>query len=190
MIDGKPPLVFFSKFFYTLLIFCYSYDCYLNHLNDHDDGHNNGHNNHPPTVSTNSKPLNTLKQRYQQQQQRLETRRVQRYIFYLLFITLVIILAIYEWKLGVNEGLRRIASRALRYVFFLHIFYYTNQYLKVLYLRMQTSGMAGKEDGNKWGARDKSSQVQVHFFLSFSIQYYDFVCIKGQFYDGSPVFRP
>ena len=27
--------------------------------------------------------------------------------------------------------------------------------------------MAGKEDGNKRGAQDKSSQIQVHFFCYF-----------------------
>ena len=33
-IGGKPPpWGFFSNFFYSLLIFCFSYDYYLNHLN-------------------------------------------------------------------------------------------------------------------------------------------------------------
>jgi hypothetical protein len=39
--DGKPLWGFFSNFFYDLLIFCFSYDYYLNRLNDHDDDSDN-----------------------------------------------------------------------------------------------------------------------------------------------------
>ena len=48
MINGKPPGIFFPSNF-SSLIFCFSYDNYFNHLNDHDDGHDDhddGHDDH------------------------------------------------------------------------------------------------------------------------------------------------
>ena len=42
MINGKAPQVFFVffKFLNGLLIFCFSYYYFLDHLNDHNDYHN------------------------------------------------------------------------------------------------------------------------------------------------------
>ena len=40
MINGKAPGFFFFKFLNGLLIFCFSYYYFLDHLNDHNDYHN------------------------------------------------------------------------------------------------------------------------------------------------------
>ena len=50
------------------------------------------------------------------------------------------------YRLGINEDSRRDASRVLRYVFiiYIYIYNYTNEFLKVLCLRMEKSGAAGK----------------------------------------------
>ena len=40
MINGKAPWFFFFKFLNGLLIFCFSYHYFLDHLNNHNDYYN------------------------------------------------------------------------------------------------------------------------------------------------------
>ena len=81
-------LVFF--FFFIMLIFCFSYDNYL----DHDNGHENLINTNTTNTSTNPQVTQRVKRRWQQQQP-VEARDATvagTILFLFLFITLMFIL--------------------------------------------------------------------------------------------------
>ena len=103
-IDGKHPTGFFFYFFF-LLIFCFSYDNYFSHLDDHNSNSNSINGNRSSSSSSSAAgcrwygffspffpylmfilgSLNTSKRRWQQQQHGLEMRHVSSrwYILYL-----------------------------------------------------------------------------------------------------------
>lgn len=77
---------------------------------------------------------------------------------------------LFQVNLPTNDGLGSWDKRGYVFFFIIYIFNYTNGYLKVLYLQMETLGTAGKADGglriNEGSGREMSRVPGMFYFFT------------------------